>query len=65
MQSQHDPTKITIVIALNPNSDPIEGTLTEPESHASAFRGWLALASLLETIRKDGRPQDAADTRND
>ena len=49
----HSPTAIRIVIDLDARTDPIEGTLIEPERHASVFRGWLALTALLETVRID------------
>jgi hypothetical protein len=54
MHDQHSPPAIRIVIDLDADTDPIEGTLIEPERHASAFRGWLALTALLETVRNDG-----------
>ena len=52
------PPTIRIVIDLERDSDPIEGTLLEPEFHASSFRGWLALAALIETIRTPGPDHD-------
>lgn len=49
---------IRIVIDLERDTDPIEGMLLEPEFHASSFRGWLALAALIETIRTPSRIHD-------
>lgn len=42
---------IRIVIELDGEQDPIEGEVVEPRSQAGRFRGWLALAALIETAR--------------
>jgi hypothetical protein len=42
---------ITLIIELHGSEDPIEGELIEPALHAAVFRGWLALTSLIETVR--------------
>jgi hypothetical protein len=61
MLARPGPKDIRIVIALNADSDPIEGRLLEPEPHASAFRGWPALTALFERIRDCGRAGDRTD----
>jgi hypothetical protein len=58
MHAEHSPTVIRIVIDLDAGTDPIEGTLIEPDRHASAFRGWLAFTALLETVRTGGPCDD-------
>jgi hypothetical protein len=51
---------VRLVIELAGEDEPIEGALLEPASCASSFRGWLALATLIETVRKSpGSPDDA------
>ena len=40
---------IQIVLELDGDADPIAGRLLAPS--ASEFRGWLALAALIESIR--------------
>jgi hypothetical protein len=52
----HPQAAITLVIELHGSEDPIEGKLVEPALHAAQFRGWLALTSLIETVR---RPTDS------
>lgn len=58
MSKSEAPPTIRIVIDLERDTDPIEGMLLEPEFHASSFRGWLALAALIETIRTPSRIHD-------
>jgi hypothetical protein len=54
-----DRDSVRLVIELSDGSDPIEGTLIEPSSHAGSFRGWLALTALIESTRqRDERPGD-------
>jgi hypothetical protein len=48
--SQPDVTRL--VIDLDDDREPIQGRLVEPRHHATAFRGWLALASLIEATRR-------------
>jgi hypothetical protein len=50
MQNRQD-RPIRLVIEVEGSADPIEGTLTEPATHASRFRGWLALSALIEAAR--------------
>jgi hypothetical protein len=50
---------IRIVIELNESSDPIEGSLIEPSTHAAPFRGWLALSTMIESVRTAGDPAGA------
>jgi hypothetical protein len=45
--------EIRVVIALRPATEPIEGELIEPSALAGPFRGWLALARLIESARSD------------
>jgi hypothetical protein len=55
----HQDRPIRLVIELERFLDPIEGTLTEPATHASRrFRGWIALSALIEAARsgKDSEP---------
>jgi hypothetical protein len=50
---------IQLVLALRLATEPIEGELIEPSALAGPFRGWLALASLIEAARSvadDKRP---------
>jgi hypothetical protein len=51
MLQQREHAPIRIVIDVDAESDPIEGRLLEPGHHASSFRGWLALTTLIEAIR--------------
>ncbi len=45
---------IRLVIELRPNDDPIQGRLIEPADCATGFRGWLALAALIESTKARG-----------
>jgi hypothetical protein len=47
---QRGPVRLVIVLE---RVDPIEGELLEPSALAARFRGWLALASLIESARID------------
>lgn len=42
---------VQLVIEVRTGSDPIEGRLIEPEASATTFRGWLLLASLIDSAR--------------
>jgi hypothetical protein len=42
---------IRLVIVLDRDKEPIEGELIEPSACAQRFRGWLSLASLIESSR--------------
>jgi hypothetical protein len=63
-QSQRGPVRLVIVLE---RVDPIEGELLEPSALAGRFRGWLALASLIESARIDtdnpSLPQPPSDQR--
>jgi hypothetical protein len=46
------PSKIRLIIELDPDVDPISGTLQQPHTDPAPFSGWLQLAETLETIRR-------------
>jgi len=50
MTEPHAPAT-KLVIELYGRDDPIEGALIEPATHASPFRGWLALTALIDAAR--------------
>ncbi len=51
MASARDTGPIRLVIVLDKNTEPIEGELIEPSAYAQRFRGWLSLATLIESTR--------------
>lgn len=52
---------IRVVIMLDRDKEPIEGELIEPSAYAQRFRGWLSLASLIESSR--GYPATLVDPK--
>jgi hypothetical protein len=50
MRDEPQDGSIRLVIVLT-RADPIEGELLEPSGLAAQFRGWLALATLIESAR--------------
>ncbi len=51
MAAADDTGPIRLVIILDKNTEPIEGELIEPSAYAQRFRGWLSLATLIESTR--------------
>ena len=51
MPSTRNSGSIRLVIMLDRDKEPIEGELIEPSACAQRFRGWLSLASLIESSR--------------
>jgi hypothetical protein len=46
-----DSTSLSITVELEPQSEPIRGTVREPDGHARTYVGWLALIAALDDIR--------------
>jgi hypothetical protein len=73
VHDRHDLGQARLVILLERAADPIEGDVLEPRALARHFRGWLALASLIESARAqeeaqgsseaDSRPEPPAEDR--
>jgi hypothetical protein len=47
---------IHVELDLEPNREPIAGTLSGQDFTARPFDGWLELASAIEAARTDGMP---------
>jgi hypothetical protein len=61
MAATHDSGSIRLVIMLDRDIEPIEGEVIEPSACAQRFRGWLSLASLIESSR--GHPGTLEDPK--
>lgn len=53
----HARDPIRLVLELDCGAEPIAGRLTAPDGDATPFRGWLLLATLIESARKDAPGQ--------
>jgi len=45
-----------LVLRIEPEAEPIAGTLSEEGGEAHPFRGWLGLARAMERVIGDGPP---------
>jgi hypothetical protein len=51
---------IRLMLELEPDHEPIQGKLTEPDAQPTPFRGWLALTALIEAARTKTATSNAA-----
>jgi hypothetical protein len=49
---------IRLVLEIEPGADPIQGVVLEPSHDAGAFRGWLALAALIDALAHEPPVED-------
>ena len=48
------------MLELEPDHEPIQGKLIEPDAQPTPFRGWLALTALIESARTKTATTNAA-----
>lgn len=54
------PSSRVLVLRIEPQAEPIAGTLSDEAGEAHPFRGWIGLARALERVLGDG-PSAAAE----
>jgi hypothetical protein len=57
------PATARVVLELEPEGEPIRGSISSPCHSDGRFHGWLELADALETARRSGREVVAPDVR--
>jgi hypothetical protein len=65
VEHQAIPEQVRLVIDVRRGLDPIEGELIEPRALKRHFRGWLALAGLIESARADPDVHGSVRARSD
>ncbi len=48
-------------LAIDVNSDPISGSVSNGSAHAQPFTGWIELVAVIEAARSAGAPLGALD----
>jgi hypothetical protein len=49
----HEPQQVRVVLDLDPNSEPIRGSLSATDQDSRPFFGWLELAGAVEAARAE------------
>lgn len=58
------PPSRVLVLRIEPEAEPIAGTLSEGGGEAHPFRGWLGLARAMERVLGDGPRAPACPSPN-